>query len=74
MLEMRKASLLKRKADIHTERGEIAAREEHIQNLLTEAGEEFDKLRKEMQESQGVDVDRVVSERGLESIATTPGP
>lgn len=76
-LEMRKTLLLKRKADVQKEKLEVATRQEHIQKLLSEAAEEFERLRAEMLESRGVDLSKVNgsgSERGLDSMGSTPGP
>jgi len=74
--------LEKRKADIQKERLDVVARQEHIQTLLSEAGEKFEELRNGGKKTQGNGMDGVLNgngdgvllERGLESLASTPGP
>lgn len=49
-LELERAKILKRQADLHRERVDIKASQEHIQKSLEEAGQELERVRREHEE------------------------
>ena len=55
-LQMRRTLLGKRRAEIGAEKIEVAGRKAHIQTLLRDTGEEFERVRREVLEKGGGDI------------------
>ncbi len=79
-MEDGKGRMEKRMQEIDRELMKVKETEEHIQQQLVEAGEEFEKMKKEVEEKHGggklnglLGVEQA-EERGLESLGGTPGP
>jgi len=74
-LEQSKAQLVNRMEELRKEKADIAVREGEIQTLIKEAGEKYERLRREAGLSpnveEGLPGDNVQNHRGLESIGAS---
>ena len=78
-MEGEKGRMEKRVQELDRELLKVKETEEHIQQQLVEAGEEFEKMKKEVEEKHGGSklnglLGMEQAERGLESLGGTPGP
>ena len=79
-MEVEKARMQKKVQELDQELVDVRTREEDIQQKLIEAGEEFDRMKKEVEEKhggsrlEGLLNGQQPEERGLESLGGTPAP
>ena len=79
-MEDEKTRMKKKVQDFDQELVDVKNREEDIQQKLIEAGEEFERMKKEIEEKHGgIGLEGLLNgqkppERGLESLGGTPGP
>jgi hypothetical protein len=79
-MEDEKTRMQKKVEDLDQELADVKSREEDIQQKLVEAGEEFERMKKEVEEKhggsglEGLLNGQKAEERGLESLGGTPGP
>ena len=79
-MEDEKTRMEKKVQELDQELVDVRSREEDIQQKLIEAGEDFERMKKEVEEKHGGSgLERLlngenVEERGLESLGGTPGP